>query len=182
MVEHLSRTPAAASGIVRAYDVTTGAVVWERPTPASSGAPGPVVMVAGDLWVSSGTGCSGVLSKLDPATGNVLATETTGPALVGAFVASGSTVASVRNGCVTDRRPQLVVRDLVSPAANWTFAFPDDALMTPPSISHDKISTSRTSGRATRPAPSKCSPPRGAGRTSALPRGPQPSTACRSAG
>jgi len=128
-----------ASGVVRAYDVTTGAVVWERPTPASSGAPGPVVMVAGDLWVSSGTGCSGVLSKLDPATGNVLATETTGPALVGAFVASGSTVASVQNGCVTDRRPRLVVRDLVSPAADWTFAFPDGALMTPPSISHDKI-------------------------------------------
>jgi len=134
-------------GSVRAYDVATGAVVWEQPVPAPAtpGTPGPVVKVAGELWVSysgaQGSLCSGVLSRLDPATGNVLATETTGPAIYGPVVASGSTAAFVQRGCtlIPDFRPQLVVRDLLDPAGTWTFLLPDRSQPTPPSISHDKI-------------------------------------------
>jgi hypothetical protein len=123
------------SSVVRAYDAATGAVLWERP------GSGPVVLAQGALWVSTGFSCDSLLTRLDPATGDVLTTESPGADKVGPVVASGSTVAFVtRTGCSqTGNRAQLVVRDPSRAPGRWTFSFPDGVSPRPPSIGHGKI-------------------------------------------
>lgn len=126
-------SPPTGAGRVRSYDAKTGALAWDKPVPASTnpGEPGPVVLAGGALWVShSGSGassCAASLSRLDPATGNVLSTETTGAAILGPVVASGTTAAFVtRGGCgQPGNQPQLRVRDTATPsAASWTSSLP----------------------------------------------------------
>lgn len=135
------------SGSVRAYDVRTGAIAWETPVPAPRGPrpPSPVVLVGGALWVthedSSGSLCSAQLTRLDPATGNVLGTETTGPRAPGPVVADGTTMAFTTDGrcSQTGNQPQLVVRDVGDPAQGWTFRFPAGVFPTSPSIGDGRI-------------------------------------------
>jgi len=135
-------TPGA--GRVRAYDAETGTIRWDEqlPAPPIPGTPGPVVLVDGALWVSyPGSGsaaCASQLTRLDPRTGSVLSTETTGPPILGPVVAAGKTVAYVTSaGCGQPAR--LVVRATNSPTASWTYTFPANVLPGVPSIGHDKV-------------------------------------------
>jgi outer membrane protein assembly factor BamB len=136
----------AGIGSVRSYNADTGALIWTRrlPAPATPGSPGPVVLAGGALWVSySGSGasfCSSRLTRLDPATGNVLSTETTDPADLGPVVADGTTVAfTVRGNCQLGNQPQLVVRDTGTTTGSWTYRFPAGVTPTAPSIGHGSI-------------------------------------------
>ncbi len=137
----------AGGGRVRSYDAATGAVLWDAPVPApaTAGSSGPVVSVGGALWVSraggGGSACASLLNRLDPATGNVLTSETTGPAVTGPVVAAGTTAAFVtKPGCSqTGNRARLSVRDLSGATGSWTFSFPDGDFPTPPSIGNGKI-------------------------------------------
>lgn len=140
-------SPPTGAGRVRSYDAKTGALAWDKPVPAPTtpGEPGPVVLVGGALWVSHGgsgaSSCSAVLSRLDPANGNVLSTETTGAEILGPLVASGSTAAFVtRGGCgQPGNQPQLRVRDTASPTASWTFSLPAGATTQAPAIGNGTI-------------------------------------------
>lgn len=138
----------AGTASVRAYRADTGALVWSRavPAPANPGEPGPVAMAGGDLWVSyAGRGasiCSALLTRLDPVTGDLVATETTGPAVLGPVVSEGTTVAYVTRGCTaTGSQPQLVVRDTGTPAASWSHGFdlPIGGVPSPPSLGQGRI-------------------------------------------
>lgn len=124
----------AGRGSVRAYHAGTGAIAWETPLPAPANprAPGPVVLAGGALWASysgtRGSSCA-LLTRLDPATGDVLGTETTGGAVVDAVTVDGTTMAfTTQVDCApTGSQPQLVVRDTGSSTARWTYRFPTDA-------------------------------------------------------
>lgn len=139
---------APGDGRVRSYDAATGAVLWDTPVPgpATAGPTGPVVSIAGALWVSragaGGSVCDSLLHRLDPATGKVVDSETTGPAITGPVVGSGTTLAFVtRPGCSeTGGRTRLAVRDLSGATESWTYSFPaGDQPTTPPSIGNGTI-------------------------------------------
>lgn len=140
-------SPPSGAGSVRSYDAKTGALLWDEPVPAPTtpGEAGPVVLAGGALWVSHGgsgaSSCAAVLSRLDPANGDVLSTETTGAEILGPVVGSGSTVAFVtRNGCgQPGGQSQLRVRDTATPSASWTFSFPASASPHAPAIGDGTI-------------------------------------------
>lgn len=108
--------------------------MWETPL---SDSPSPVMLVDDTLWaIVGGPSCTGQLTKLDPATGEVLTTE---PTTTGSYLTrtvDGSTVASILPSACgpTGNEARLLVQDTTASTGDWTYAFPADESPTAPAM------------------------------------------------